>query len=71
MLAALPGLLVHAIERAPALAEHLAAIDPAAVTSLAALAALPVLRKSDLSERQQADPPFGGLTATPIAQFAK
>ena len=47
------------------------AIDPAAVTSLAALAALPVLRKSDLSERQQAEPPFGGLTATPIAQFAK
>jgi phenylacetate-CoA ligase len=71
MLAALPGLLVHAIERAPALAEHLAAIDPAAVTSLVALAALPVLRKSDLSERQQAEPPFGGLTAAPIAQFAK
>jgi phenylacetate-CoA ligase len=71
MLAALPGLLVHAIERAPALAEHLAGIDPGAVTSMAALAALPVLRKSDLSERQQAAPPFGGLTATPVAQFAK
>jgi len=71
MLAALPGLLVHAIERAPALAQHLAGIDPVAVTNLAALAALPVLRKSDLSERQQALPPFGGLTATPVAQFAK
>jgi phenylacetate-CoA ligase len=71
MLAALPGLLVHAVERAPALARHLAGIDPEAVTSLAALAALPVLRKSDLSERQQAAPPFGGLTVTPVAQFAK
>jgi phenylacetate-CoA ligase len=71
MLAALPGLLVHAVERAPALARHLAGIDPGAVTSLTALAALPVLRKSDLSERQQAAPPFGGLTATPVAQFAK
>jgi phenylacetate-CoA ligase len=71
MLTALPGLLVHAVERAPALAGHLEGIDPASVTSLAALAQLPVLRKSDLSERQQADPPFGGLTATPLAQFAK
>jgi phenylacetate-CoA ligase len=71
MFAALPGLLVHAIERAPALAGHLEGIDPASVTSLAALAQLPVLRKSDLSERQQADPPFGGLAATPVAQFAK
>ena len=44
---------------------------PAGVTSFAALGALPVLRKSDLSERQQASPPFGGLTATPIAQLAK
>ena len=36
------------------------------VTSFAALAALPLLRKSDLVERQQASPPFGGLTATPV-----
>jgi phenylacetate-CoA ligase len=71
MLAALPGLLAHAVERAPALAAHLAGVDPAAVTSLAALAALPVLRKSDLVERQQAAPPFGGLTTAPIAQLAK
>jgi phenylacetate-CoA ligase len=41
------------------------------VKSFAALAALPVLRKSDLSERQRARPPFGGLTATPIAELAK
>ena len=54
MLAALPDLLRHAMAGAPALAEHLAGIDPAGVTSLAALAALPVLRKGELSERQRA-----------------
>jgi phenylacetate-CoA ligase len=71
ILDALPGLIRHAIEHAPALAEHLDGVDPAAVTSLAALAELPVLRKSDLSERQGALPPFGGLTATPVAGLAK
>jgi phenylacetate-CoA ligase len=71
MLAALPDLLRRAITGAPALAEHFAGADPAAVTSFAALAELPVLRKSDLSERQQANPPFGGLITTPITQLAK
>ena len=71
MLAALPDLLRHAMAGAPAAAEHLAGTDPTAVTSFAALARLPVLRKSDLSQRQRASPPFGGLTATPTAQLAK
>lgn len=71
MLAALPDLLRHAAAQAPALAEHLAGTDPAAVTSFAALAALPVLRKSDLSGRQRLSPPFGGLTTTPTAGLAK
>jgi phenylacetate-CoA ligase len=71
MLAAVPDLLRRAVAGAPGLAEHLAGIDPAAVTSFAALAELPVLRKSDLSERQRAIPPFGGLTATPTAALAK
>ncbi|HLT01513.1 MAG TPA: hypothetical protein VK001_05010, partial [Geminicoccaceae bacterium] len=71
MLAALPDLLHRAIAGAPGFAEHLAGVDPAAVTSFAALAELPVLRKSDLSERQRAIPPFGGLTATPTAELAK
>jgi phenylacetate-CoA ligase len=71
MLAGLPDLLRRAVGGAPALAQHFAEIEPAAVTSFAALAGLPVLRKSDLSERQQASPPFGGLTTTPVAQLAK
>ncbi|MBS0125086.1 phenylacetate--CoA ligase family protein [Thetidibacter halocola] len=39
--------------------------DP--VQDLAALAGLPVLRKSDLSARQKAQPPFGGLPVSNLA----
>jgi phenylacetate-CoA ligase len=48
------------------MAELLASVDAAAVTSRAALAALPVLRKHELLERQKArraDDPFGGYSA--------
>jgi phenylacetate-coenzyme A ligase PaaK-like adenylate-forming protein len=70
-LAALPGLVRHAIENAPGFAAHLAGIDPDAVVSLAALAALPLLRKEELHELQHGEPPFGGINATPLAQLAK
>ena len=53
--------LGNAIARTPALGEHLAGIDPDQVTDRAALTRLPVLRKSELLERQRADPPFGGF----------
>ena len=46
---------------APGWAKHLAGIDPQAVTSRAALAKLPILRKSDLPALQKNSPPFGGL----------
>src|SRR6202790_4060277 len=46
---------------APAYAERLRGIDPASITSRAALARLPVLRKSDLPALHKAAPPFGGL----------
>ncbi|MEO1090341.1 MAG: AMP-binding protein [Pseudomonadota bacterium] len=68
---ALPGLVRHAVDNAPALARHLAGTDPAGVTSPAALAALPVLRKSELIERQATEPPFAGLVATPISRLAR
>ena len=61
---ALPAQIAHAIKHAPAFAERLRGVDAAAVTSRAALAALPVLRKSDLLARQNAaDAPdaFGGF----------
>jgi phenylacetate-CoA ligase len=48
--------------QAPGWAKHLASVDPQAVTSRAALAKLPILRKADLPELQKASPPFGGLS---------
>src|SRR5215468_3582402 len=59
----LPDLLALAM-RAPGWASRLAGIDPNAVTSRAALAKLPLLRKSDLVARQKEAPPFGGLNIT-------
>jgi len=57
----LPGFLAAAIRKAPGLARHLDGINPAEITSPAALAALPVLRKAELMEFQAASPPFGGF----------
>ncbi len=68
LLAALPAQIAHAKEKAAGYGEILAEADPAAVTSRAALAALPVTRKSDLIARQSAAPPFGGLAALPAGQ---
>ena len=56
----LPDLITRAMH-APGWAEQLAGVNPASVTSRAVLAALPVLRKSNLKERQLASPPFGGF----------
>ncbi|WP_149140619.1 phenylacetate--CoA ligase family protein [Gemmobacter caeruleus] len=56
----LPALIAHA-QTAPAMAASLAGVDPRAITSLAALAALPVIRKADLSGAQKAAPPLGGF----------
>ena len=66
LMAALPRQIAHAQQASPAFAEILAGIDAAAVTSRAALASLPVTRKSELLQRQQAqraDTPFGGFSA--------
>ena len=70
LLAALPGHIAHAQRATSAFADSLAGVDAAAVTSRAALAQLPVLRKHELLERQQAlranlgpHEPFGGFAA--------
>jgi phenylacetate-CoA ligase len=67
---ALPGLLRHAIDNAPRFNARLRGIDPDGITDRARLATIPVLRKSELGEVQQAEPPFGGLTATPLTRLA-
>lgn len=61
LFARLPGFLARAMAAAPGLARWLDGVDPHAVNSRAALARLPVLRKSDLMELQAANPPFGGF----------
>ena len=70
-MAALPGHLAHAKDKAPGWARILKDVDPAAITSRAALARLPVTRKSDLAELQRSLPPLGGLNATPADKLAK
>ncbi|MGE3918875.1 MAG: phenylacetate--CoA ligase family protein [Hyphomicrobiaceae bacterium] len=60
----LPELIAHALS-ASGWARQLSGIDPKEVHSRAALARLPVLRKSDLPRLQAETPPFGGLNVTP------
>jgi phenylacetate-CoA ligase len=65
--ARLPEVIANAL-RAPGWAKHLAGVDPAGVTSRAALARLPLLRKSDLPALQKETPPFGGLNVVAVNQ---
>ena len=60
--AALRALLGRAKEGAPGWRDQLAGVGPDAIDCPEALAHLPVLRKSELTELQAAHPPFGGLT---------
>ena len=71
LMARLPGLVSHAMAQAPGWARRLAGVDARAISSRKALAMLPVLRKSDLSALQQADPPFGGLTTVPPGRLGR
>lgn len=66
----LPALLLRA-RTAPGWARILRDVDPARVTSRAALAELPITRKADLKALQAAALPFGGLAATPVGQLSR
>ena len=64
--AALPEQVARAAGRTPAFAAILAGVDGASITSRAALARLPVTRKSELLERQKTlrgRDAFGGFSA--------
>ena len=66
LLAALPGVVAQAQRTTGAYGEMLAGVDASGVATRAALARLPVLRKSALLERQKAlraSDPFGGFSA--------
>jgi len=71
LMAALPKQIAHARRRAPGFARILEKVDPRKIRSRAALAGLPVTRKSDLAGLQAAVRPLGGLNATPVAKLAK
>ena len=67
-LAALPAQIAHAQQRAAAMREALADVNANAITTRAALAKLPVTRKSELHDRQKAGRAtgadvFGGFSA--------
>jgi phenylacetate-CoA ligase len=66
----LPDVLRNAMA-APAYAERLRGINPADITDRAALARLPLLRKSDLPALHKAAPPFGGFVAGSAGSFAR
>jgi phenylacetate-CoA ligase len=70
LMARLPGLIARA-QAAPGWQRILSGVDAASIASRAALATLPVTRKSDLKALQQQLPPFGGLNATPVAQLGR
>jgi phenylacetate-CoA ligase len=70
LFARLPDVLRRAMA-APAYAGHLKGIDSTGITSRAALARLPVLRKSDLPALHKAAPPFGGLVSGLPGSFGR
>ena len=70
LMARLPSLIERA-KGAPGWARQLARIHAGDIASRAALAQLPVTRKSDLKQLQQAEPPFGGLNATPLQALSR
>ncbi|WP_417709702.1 phenylacetate--CoA ligase family protein [Roseibium aggregatum] len=71
LFARLPDLLAHATGKSTGWAAHLDGCDLAAVTDRAALAGLPVLRKSELLEKQRVQPPFGGFLAGELSGAAR
>ncbi len=69
--AALPAQIAHAKANSSAYANTLSRIDPPSIVNRAALATLPLTRKSDLMSLQKATPPFGGLTAVALIRLGR
>jgi phenylacetate-CoA ligase len=70
LFARLPAVIEAALG-APGWRAHLSTVDPASINSRAALATLPVLRKSDLPALQKLALPFGGFVSGPIGGFGR
>ena len=61
---------LRAAMRAPAFLRMLEGVDPGTVTDRNALAALPVIRKTELMALQAELPPFGGLVPAAVEDYA-
>ena len=70
LFARLPDVLRRAMQ-APGYAERLKGVDPGSITNRAALAKLPVLRKSELPALHKVTPPFGGFVTSAPGSFAR
>jgi phenylacetate-CoA ligase len=71
LMGALAAHVAQAKASAPYYARLLADVDPDAICTRAALASLPLTRKSDLVAIQAEHPPFGGLTTIPAGRLAR
>jgi phenylacetate-CoA ligase len=71
LFAALPGQIAHAKAHAPYFAALLKDFDARAIGNRAALAQLPVTRKSDLIELQKNDLPFGAMITLPPGRLGR
>ena len=68
-MAALARQVAHAKANTRFFGDKLKDVDADRIASRAALAELPLTRKSDLTAVQRTDPPFGGLLAVPMTQL--
>lgn len=71
LFAALPGHVANARDNAPYYAKLMADVDPAEITDRAALATLPVTRKSELVDIQSEGDPLGGMTTLPLGKMMR
>ena len=71
LMARLPQQVAHAKRKSAYWRRLLDGVAAESIDSRAALAALPLTRKSELSELQRAAPPFGGLTAMPMTGLSR
>lgn len=71
LMAALPRLIEHAQRHAPGFGRIFQGVTPGDIDSRAALAQLPVTRKSELLDLQREAPPFAGFNVTPLGELAR
>ena len=69
----LAGLVAHGWDKAPGVRRRLerAGLAPRDLTTVADLARLPVIKKSEMPDLQKADPPFGGFCTVPMTKVRR